>query len=140
VTGVLGTELALPTAVAGAAVPVPVAVVKFDEVNLYIGPGSTYPVVGKVVRRQACEVTGRNPARTWLQLTCTDGQQGWIDARLVEVQGNVAVVLVVNPVVPTPAPTMAVATATPTPTPVVYTGWRTELFDNVDLAGSPVAV
>jgi hypothetical protein len=140
VTGVLGTEASLPTAVAAASIPVPVALVKFDEVNLYSGPSSSNEVVGKVVRRQACEVTGRNQARTWLQLTCADGQQGWIDARLVEVQGNVAIVLVVNPVTPTPVPTVPAATPTPTPTPVVFSGWRTELFNNGSLAGVPVAV
>jgi uncharacterized protein YraI len=138
VTGILATEAAVPTAVAGASVPI--AVVKFQAVNLYSGPGSTYPVAGQVVQRQACEVTGRNQASSWLQLTCADGQQGWVDARLVEVEGGLSSVVVINIVVQTATPTPTVVTATPTATPVSFAGWRTELYNNSTLSGTPVAV
>jgi uncharacterized protein YraI len=121
-------------------VSVPIAVVKFAAINLYSGPASTYPVIGQVVQRQACEVTGRNVGSTWLQITCADGQQGWTDARLVDVQGDLAGVIVLNVAVQTPTATPVVATATPTPTPVSFAGWRTELYNNATLAGTPVAV
>lgn len=101
------------------------AVVKFDAINLYAGPASTFGVVGQVVRGQACEVTGRNQPSS--QLTCGDGQQGWVDPRLVAVQGALAGVVVINTSAPTAIPTAAVPTATPTPSPVVFSGWRTEL-------------
>ena len=144
VTGILATDVSMPAAspavsptpIVGTSVPI--AVVRFQVVNLYGGPGSTYPVVGKVVQRQACEVTGRNQPSTWLQLTCADGQQGWVDARLVEVTGAVASVTVINIVVATPTP--IAATPTPTPQPTTFSGWRTELFNNPRLAGTPVAV
>jgi uncharacterized protein YraI len=137
VTGILATEATLPPPVAGAAVPV--ATIKFDVINLYSGPASTFPVVGQVVLRQVCEVTGRNQASTWLQLTCADGQQGWVDARLVEADGDLDAVVVLNNA-PTATPTPPVATPTPTPSPVVFSGWRTEIYNNATLAGSPVAV
>ena len=138
VTGILGTEVAMPTAVVGESVPV--AVVKFDAINLYAGPASTFGIVGQVVRGQACEVTGRNQPSSWLQLTCGDGQQGWVDARLVDVQGALAGVIVINTSASTPVPTAAAPTTTPTPSPVVFSGWRTELYNNATLSGSPVAV
>lgn len=138
VSGILATDLSVPTPVAGLSVPV--AVVKFQVVNLYGGPGSTYPVVGKVVQRQACEVTGRNTANSWLQLTCADGQQGWVDARLVEVEGNLSGVIVLNVVTPTATPAPVAATPTPTPVPQTFAGWRTELYNNASLSGTPVAV
>jgi uncharacterized protein YraI len=137
VTGILGTSV--PTAPPVAGTSAPVAVVKFNMVNLYSGPGSTYSVLGQVVERQACEVTGRNQASSWLQLTCEDGQQGWVDARLVEVNGSVAGVTVINVATPTPLPTVVVSTATPTPTPVPILGWRMDVYNNLSLSGTPVA-
>jgi uncharacterized protein YraI len=137
VTGILSTEVAVPTPVAGASVPV--AVVKFQVVNLYAGPGSNFPAVGQVVQRQACEVTGRNQTLSWLQLTCTSGQQGWVDARLVEVTGDLEGVTIIS-TVPTATPPAIAPTSTPSPTPMNYAAWRTELFPNATLAGAPVAV
>jgi uncharacterized protein YraI len=146
VTGILSNVTPVPTPVS-TAVPsplagasVPVAVVKFDIINLYSGPASTFSVVGQVVQRQACEVTGRNQASSWLQLTCPNGQQGWVDARLVEVDGAVAGVVVINVVVATATPTVVPATPTPTATPVASADWRAAIYNNPSLSGTPVAV
>ena len=138
VTGILATEATVPTPVVGTSVPI--ATVKYQVVNLYVGPGTTYPVEGKVVQRQACEVTGRNQANSWLQLTCADGQQGWVDARLVSVEGDLTSVVVINSTLATATPTVVAATPTPTPAPQTFAGWRTELYNNATLAGTPVAV
>jgi SH3-like domain-containing protein len=143
VSGILGAEAVLPAATAAPAptlAPVPMASVKFDAVNLYSGPSSANVRVGVVIRRQVCNITGRNLASSWLLLTCADGQQGWIDARLVDVRGNVAIVLVVNVTMATPTPRAPAATATPTAVPQLFAGWRMELYRNQTLSGSPVAV
>ena len=144
VGGILGAEDPEPDetiiyipAAQGAA---PQAVVKFDRVNLYGGPGSQYSRVGSVVRRQVCTVTGRNTAGTWLELSCGDGQQGWIDRRLVDVQGSAGDVPVITPSASTPVPVVLGPTAAPTPTAVPFTGWRAELYSNQRLDGMPVAV
>jgi hypothetical protein len=142
VTGILATDLTPtppPTAQIGGA-SAQVAVVRFDEVNLYAGPATTFAKTGQVIARQACNVTGRNVASTWLQLACGDGQAGWIDARLVEVEGRIAALPVVEVVSPQAVATPQPAVPTPQPTPVIFSGWRMELFANVNLAGTPVAV
>jgi hypothetical protein len=86
VSGIMPTEVASPVGGASEAV----AVVKFSLVNLYAGPGSNFAKVGEVTQNQACNITGRNATRTWWRLSCLDGTVGWIDARLVTVEGNTA--------------------------------------------------
>lgn len=138
VTGILATE---PPALSGAAAPV--AVVKFALVNLHAGPSSGATRTGAVRLNQSCEIVGRNRLMTWWEVRCGDGQRGWIDARLVTVQGNVLSVPIVDwsePVVmatPTPRPQ---PTAAPTAAPPAPRGWRAEFFANPRLTGDPVEV
>ncbi|HXF64294.1 MAG TPA: SH3 domain-containing protein, partial [Caldilineaceae bacterium] len=136
VSGVLSTDA--PLGVGAAAEPV--AIVKFNRVNLHAEPRESAATVGSVTLRQACNITGRNPVSTWYLLACADGQEGWIDARLVEVQGSTAAV----PAVAVAPPVTPAATPTPEPpaTPTVRTfhGWRMEMYDNPILSGEPVAV
>lgn len=135
VTGILATEA--PVAGAGA----PVAIVNFAVVSLHSAPDNNAPTVGSVTRNQACNITGRNRAMSWWEITCASGLRGWIDARLVTVQGSVLGVPILDWAVapPTPAPT-------PTPRPVItpaapqFSGWRAEFFANPTLSGNPVEV
>ena len=138
VSGIMATE-ATTAPVGGASDAV--AVVNFNLVNLYAGPGNNYPKVGQVTQNQVCNITGRNGTRTWWQLTCADGTVGWIDARLVAVEGDTANVPIAaaqsvepptTPVAPTPTPTPV-----PTLAPVTTSSWRAEYFDNALLSGSP---
>jgi uncharacterized protein YraI len=118
----------------------PVAIVTFDRVNLYAGPGSNYARVGQVTLGDACYVIGRNDVSTWLLLRCEGGLEGWIDARLVQLQGTLDGVEVVNPTAvdpPVTSPTATPVVATPTPT---AQGWRTTMYANSQLSGSPAAV
>jgi hypothetical protein len=136
VSGILGTEA--PAPVEGAATPI--AIVKFDLVNLHAEPRESSATVGSVVLNQACNIIGRNLVSTWYLLDCSDGQEGWIDARLVEVQGSISgvpAVIVAAPVTVEPS-----ATATPQPLPTVQTfqGWRMEMYANPSLSGEPVAL
>jgi hypothetical protein len=136
VSGVLSTTT--PPTVGGASTPV--AVVKFARVNLYAEPRESASITGGVVLRQACDIVGRNPARTWWLLDCADGQEGWIDARLVDLQGSTANVPVVVVLTPTPLPPTPTPRVTPTPLPATTArGWQMEIFANQYLAGQPVA-
>lgn len=125
----------------------PVAKVKFDLVNLRIGPATSYANAGQVVRDQRCTVVGRNRNTTWLELQCSETVRGWIDWRLVDVTGDattlpiteptIIVVITPTPTV-TPTPTRLPLTATPVPPPAG--AWRASYFDNRNLQGTPAAV
>ncbi|RIK48591.1 MAG: hypothetical protein DCC57_13330 [Chloroflexi bacterium] len=140
VSGLLPTEAPgappVPTgAVTGASIPV--AIVKFDLVNLHSEPSESSARTGAVVRGQACDIVGRTPAVTWWLLDCADGQEGWIDVRLVTAQGSTAGVPIV-----TSAVGVATPAAPPTATPAVpsFKGWRMEMYANPYLSGDPVAL
>lgn len=148
VTGLLQTEALaatpVPTSAAGPGVgpgvggaAVPVAIVRFDVVNLHNSPLDDGPRVGAVVKDQPCNIVGRTPDHRWWLLDCADGQTGWIDARLVTVQGSTLDVPIVTSAVqvitPTPQPV-------PTATPQTVQGWRMSMFSNPYLSGDPVAV
>ncbi|MCC9076030.1 hypothetical protein FKZ61_007895 [Litorilinea aerophila] len=140
VTGVL--EAGVATGVVGASVPV--AVVRFELVNLYAGPGSTYPRVGQVKLNQACDVTGRNQTGTWLQLTCADNLQGWIDARLVQVDEGLNGVPVVEATGPEATPVPSTGNQGQPSTggagQTGFQGWQASFYDNPRLDGTPVVV
>ncbi len=125
----------------------PVAKVKFDLVNLRTGPANSYANAGQVVRNQRCAVVGRNRTTTWLELQCNETLRGWIDWRLVDVEGAVAALPITEPTIivvitptptVTPTPTRQPSTATPAPPP--SGAWRASYFDNRNVQGTPVAV
>ncbi|NJN81657.1 MAG: hypothetical protein HC802_04770 [Caldilineaceae bacterium] len=125
--------------------PPPVAIGKFTLVNLYDGPDRIYPRVGQIVQGQLCDLIGRNLDASWWQLACAGDVRGWIDARLVTVDGDIYGVRVASaqPVDPTgtPAPLPPTPTApplTPTPTPGQSNVWQAAYFNNGQLAGAPV--
>lgn len=134
VTAVVMTPVVRVTPVA------PNATIRFDRVNLRAGPSQSYAVVGNAVIGQVCTVTGRNRAQTWWAVRCANGLQGWIDARLVAVQGNTTQIPVVD-VARLPAE-LPVARVTPTPAPTApaFRFWKTSLFANSSLSGTPVAM
>lgn len=126
-----------------------VATVKFDLVNLRAGPANSYARTGQVVRSQRCNVIGRNRSGAWVQLACSATNSGWIDRRLVDLNGDVTTLPITEPtiiVVITPTPTTTpTATATRvaptvTPAPPPSAVWRASYFGNRDLQGIPVTV
>ena len=88
----------------------PAAVVTSPSANVRTGPGTGYPLVGRVLRGNRLEITGKNDGVTWWQVCCVSGKQGWIINDLVRVEGNVGSVPIVSGIAPPPAaPTRAPA-------------------------------
>jgi uncharacterized protein YraI len=87
-----------------------------QTVNVRRGPGTNYPVIGRLTAGQAFAVTGKNPRGDWYQFDF-DGQPAWVIANLVSVSGDPAAVQVAEniPAAPTPRPT-ARPVARPQPT------------------------
>ena len=140
VTGVLPAEIGT-TGVVGPVVAAPFATVRYNLINLHGGPGPGFGRVGQVILNQICDIVGRNVQSSWWQLRCYDGQAGWVDRRLVNAQGDIWRVAVVQVVVatPTPAPAPQPA-ATATPPAAADPGWHAAFYNNTSLSGPPVAV
>ncbi len=80
--------------------------------NVRQGPGTTYPIIGRVGRDAVVTILGRNRAATWLNFCCVPDTEthGWISAQFVTpsyTQEQAATIPVVDAALPTPtvAPT-----------------------------------
>ena len=80
----------------------PQLTVKVATLNLRQGPGTNYPVVGKLTQGAQAAIIGRNAAGDWYQVRPTGGSTGWVTGApaLVQVTGDLTTV----PVVSAPAP------------------------------------
>ena len=67
-----------------------------NEMNIRQGPGTDYPVIGSAVAGESFNITGRNEAVSWLQVSSDAISQGWLYADLVEISGDVLTAPVVQ--------------------------------------------
>lgn len=80
-----------------------------SNANVRSGPGTDYPVLGRLQTGATYRVTGRNEGGDWWQFLY-DGRAGWVSGDLVTVSGNAQVVSIVQaapPPTPVPQPTRA---------------------------------
>lgn len=77
--------------------------------NVRSGPGTAYPVIGRLVEGQTAPITGRNPQGTWWQIVypSAQGQRGWISgsSQFSTATNAEGVLIVEAPPLLTPAPT-----------------------------------
>jgi serine/threonine protein kinase/formylglycine-generating enzyme required for sulfatase activity len=101
--------------------PKPVAVVQGEALNVRGGPGTEYDVLGQVRQNDELEIVARTEKGDWLQVRLSDGKEGWVLARLVEVSGEVMGIPVAAVIPPTPTPMPITDTPTPPASPgMVY--------------------
>ena len=85
--------------------------------NVRSGPGTDYPVIGRLIEGQTAPITGRNPQGTWWQIehSSDQGQRGWISgsAQFSTATNAEGVLIVEAPSPPTPAPTATPVTLRP---------------------------
>jgi uncharacterized protein YraI len=72
------------------------------EINVRAGPGTDYPIIGKLLAGQQVPALGKSPGGDWVQISYPQSQDGlgWVYAYLVTLSGTVPVV--VPPPTPTP--------------------------------------
>lgn len=101
-----------------------------QTVNVRRGPGTNYPVIGRLDAGQAYPVTGKNARGDWYQFEL-NGQPAWVIANLVSISSDPAAIQVAQniPAVPTarptarpkPKPTSPPAPPAPPPAPAAPT-------------------
>lgn len=101
--------------------PTPYIVVQVESLNVRAGPGTAYPIVGRLAAEDTLAIVGRNETGDWWQVCCLEGQTGWVAASLVEARAATGVPVITDvpappPTVP-PAPTAVPEAAAPTPPP-----------------------
>ena len=84
--------------------PTPHAIVQAESLNVRIGPGTTYPILGRVVAEDTLAIVGRNEAGDWWQVCCLEERTGWVAASLVEAHAAAEVPVITG--IPTPPPTV----------------------------------
>lgn len=95
--------------------PTPFAIVRAEVLNVRAGPGTAYPVVGRLAAGESVDIVGQSADGAWWQIRYKGGRDGWVSGALVQAQGalnGVPVITDVPPPPPTPTPQL------PTPTPV----------------------
>lgn len=91
-----------------------------DKVNLRSGPGTSYEIVGKLLKGENALVKGKNADGTWWQIesAAVSGGVAWVFGELVKFSGDAAALPVVKVAPPdAPAQPTTVPTATPPPAP-----------------------
>lgn len=100
--------------------PTPFVEVQSDTLNVRLGPGTDYPIVGQLAAGAQVALIGRNEAGDWLVVCCVaEGKPGWVAARLVRTEADLPALPV--GLAPTLAPTATpapAATVAPTATPM----------------------
>jgi uncharacterized protein YraI len=81
-----------------------------------VGPGDAYEVIASLAEGDEVNVLGRDEMGDWVKVGLDSGEEGWVAAEFVDVEGNLKAVPVLTPepiAPPTPEPT---PTAMPSPT------------------------
>lgn len=66
-----------------------------NSVNVRSGPGTNYAVIGSLTGSTEITLVGRNEAEDWLRVDF-NGQEGWIFAQLLDVDGDAALLSVIG--------------------------------------------
>ena len=120
-SGAASSQTEAPTAVVTETAPAAgalTAVVQVVSLNVRQGPGTTYPVVGKLAEGKEVTVEGRNEAGDWWYICCIadSDTRGWVSAALVapSFATDQAAALPVVASEPAPAATPAPSASAPT--------------------------
>ena len=92
-------------------------------VNLRSGPGTAYPVIGRLQAGQEVDIIGRNASGDWWRLAWAGQGQAWVAGIVVSVLGPIDTVAMAEDI-PAPPPTAIPATPKPTEPPKPAVDYR----------------
>lgn len=81
---------------AGAPQPATVSVNAGTTINVRSGPGTSNRIVTEMNSGDTLTADGKNEAEDWLRVQLADGATGWVSADLVEVEGDISTLSVVD--------------------------------------------
>ena len=127
ITGLAALEASWTATPVPAALPTPFVESQTDTLNVRLGPGTDFPIIGQVTAGAKLALVGRNAAGDWLVVCCIEEKPGWVAARLVRTEADIAALPIglPPPRLPTATPfaattftatPSAVSTSQPTPT------------------------
>lgn len=90
----------------------PNAVAISEKLNLRTGPGTDYSIIGTYLKGEALKVKGKTKNSEWVNVTTSNGREGWMFVENLQVNIDLSSV----PVVLTP-PTLTPILVSPTPQP-----------------------
>ena len=104
-------------------------------INVRAGPGTAYPRVGQVRQGETYQISGRNAAGDWYQISY-NGEPAWVTAQMVSASGpvdSVALIEVGPP--PTAAPAASTSSSKTYPAAGGYFGYGTQaqVYGGADL-------
>lgn len=82
--------------------PIPEASVATESLNLRGGPGTIYPIVGRVSGGDTLFVLARNKDGSWLEVETPDGEHAWVSADFMEMSMQPDSIPVAVEIPPTP--------------------------------------
>jgi uncharacterized protein YraI len=59
------------------------------ELNVRSGPGTVFPIVARLKASDSLIITATSAGGEWLEVRLAEGQNGWVSASLVEIDGDV---------------------------------------------------
>ena len=112
-----------PTPVPPTPTPIPPQATTKQQVNVRQGPGTNFPIAGKMPTNTSAVILGKNDNSQWFQVAFPDAAHpGWVASAFVTVTGSIdqlPVVAVAPPPTATPGGPVPTKVAAATPTQVV---------------------
>jgi uncharacterized protein YgiM (DUF1202 family) len=97
----------LPVLETAAATATPASVVNTGVLNVRSGPGVNYSVVTTVSQGESVTLLGRNNAASWVKIQLNNGQEGWVNASLIQPSVAISTLPVIDSPGLTPSATVA---------------------------------
>jgi uncharacterized protein YraI len=97
VTFLLFGDVAILSGVETNTDPVTLEVAARGNINVRSGPSTNDPRIGGLSEGDVVTAVGRNTDDTWLQIELSGGSRGWVSADLVDADGDISLLNVIDP-------------------------------------------